>query len=264
MPADSASHPLLLCSCSCSVLCFFARPPLAALTLLPLYQVLQRKLTFDARSHIRLLEDAYCCQDPYTTAPRHIVLGSRCAVCNASVCVNAACSVFYTKRFCRTCVHTYQHLLPSQVVAVRADARAGGFTPPRCLTEQSAGSYDLDRAWHAPCVRKSSNGKRQHKMVDARNNIGTPKEDAMDCTAQQPKHWTSADSERTVTSTEGMGPASNHGTPSWCTIAATGRMSAPIKASPKTTHMSGLRDRNGCGAHGLRDLIRLVHTTATT
>ena len=212
---------------------------------------------FDARSHIRLLEDAYCCQDPYTTAPRHIVLGSRCAVCNASVCVNAACSVFYTKRFCRTCVHTYQHLLPSQVVAVRADARARGFTPPRCLTEQSAGSYDLDRAWHAPCGRKSSNGKQQRKTVEAHNDIGTTKDQggrtrasSKSTTAwtandgsQEP--WTTADSERPVTSTEGMGPASNHGTPSWCTIAATGRMSAPIKASPKTTHMSWLLDRNG-------------------
>ena len=66
----------------------------------------------------RLFENAYCCCDPYSTAPRHITLGSHCAVCNRPVCVHPACSIFYTTRLCRDCVYTHQSLLPAAVATV--------------------------------------------------------------------------------------------------------------------------------------------------
>jgi len=73
---------------------------------------------------IMFLEDCYVLEDPFGSGlggeeeggDKFIVLGSHCVVCGDCVCQAAACSVFYTKRFCVSCVRQNADKFPQEVV----------------------------------------------------------------------------------------------------------------------------------------------------
>ncbi|MFH4980336.1 hypothetical protein AB6A40_007045 [Gnathostoma spinigerum] len=44
------------------------------------------------------------------------VIGSLCAICGQSVCVDEACSVFYSKTFCSQCVLRERQYFPEEIV----------------------------------------------------------------------------------------------------------------------------------------------------
>jgi len=74
---------------------------------------------------IMFLEDCYVLEDPFGSGlgseeeggDRFIVLGGHCCVCDARVCQGAACSVFYTKRFCVSCVRQHAQKFPPEVIS---------------------------------------------------------------------------------------------------------------------------------------------------
>ncbi|KAF4759268.1 cysteine-rich, DPF motif domain containing 1 [Perkinsus olseni] len=49
-----------------------------------------------------------------------IVLGAECSCCGRKVCTDAACSVFYKKRYCRECVMKDRHNLDLPPVLLKA------------------------------------------------------------------------------------------------------------------------------------------------
>uniref|UniRef100_UPI00358DEE7F cysteine-rich DPF motif domain-containing protein 1 n=1 Tax=Myxine glutinosa TaxID=7769 RepID=UPI00358DEE7F len=56
-----------------------------------------------ARS-IRLQEESFVIKDPFSTERgRVLILGSRCKLCQRTVCAGQDCSLFYTRRFCLPC-----------------------------------------------------------------------------------------------------------------------------------------------------------------
>jgi len=52
----------------------------------------------------RLLEDAYVIRDPFSPSAGHLTIGGNCCLCSKNVCMAQTCSIFYTKRFCISCV----------------------------------------------------------------------------------------------------------------------------------------------------------------
>ena len=65
--------------------------------------------------HARFLEEAYLRQDPFSTRePRPLLLGAKCSVCSKDVC--SACSLFFSRRFCRACAQQHRKAFPVQVL----------------------------------------------------------------------------------------------------------------------------------------------------
>ncbi|XP_026779520.3 cysteine-rich DPF motif domain-containing protein 1 isoform X2 [Pangasianodon hypophthalmus] len=65
---------------------------------------------------IGLLEDCYGMRDPFTPdKDKFLILGSKCSLCNRTVCVGTDCSIFYTKRFCLQCVRENLEQFPEQI-----------------------------------------------------------------------------------------------------------------------------------------------------
>ncbi|KAK2547499.1 Cysteine-rich DPF motif domain-containing protein 1 [Acropora cervicornis] len=53
---------------------------------------------------VMLLEDAYVIRDPFSPSAGHLTIGGNCCLCSKNVCMAQTCSIFYTKRFCISCV----------------------------------------------------------------------------------------------------------------------------------------------------------------
>ncbi|XP_043092639.1 cysteine-rich DPF motif domain-containing protein 1 [Puntigrus tetrazona] len=65
---------------------------------------------------IVLLEECYGTKDPFSPErEKFLVLGSRCCLCDKTVCVGTDCSLFYTKRFCLPCVRAHLQQFPEAV-----------------------------------------------------------------------------------------------------------------------------------------------------
>ncbi|NWR33793.1 CDPF1 protein, partial [Tachuris rubrigastra] len=65
---------------------------------------------------IVILEEAYVMKDPFTPdKDKFLILGSRCSLCSRSVCVDAECSLFYSKRFCVPCVKENIKAFPLEI-----------------------------------------------------------------------------------------------------------------------------------------------------
>ncbi|KAF4669641.1 cysteine-rich, DPF motif domain containing 1 [Perkinsus olseni] len=73
-------------------------------------------------SDMVFLEEVYSLQSPFsgTTDSPVIVLGGECSCCGRKVCTDAACSVFYKKRYCRECVMKDRHNLDLPSVLLKA------------------------------------------------------------------------------------------------------------------------------------------------
>ena len=67
--------------------------------------------------HLKLKEDSYIMKDPFSVSSSgdFLLLGSRCSICDTSVCCSSECSIFYTKRFCLKCATKYYKEFPTQI-----------------------------------------------------------------------------------------------------------------------------------------------------
>ena len=75
-----------------------------------------RKLT-DVTTNLHFLEEVYYIINPFEgPASMPLVLGSACSICKSTVCVSSSCSVFYTKRFCRSCVAKCPDCFPNEII----------------------------------------------------------------------------------------------------------------------------------------------------
>ncbi|XP_022053380.1 cysteine-rich DPF motif domain-containing protein 1 [Acanthochromis polyacanthus] len=67
---------------------------------------------------IVLLEECFVTKDPFSPdKEKFLVLGSTCSLCSKCVCVGSDCSLFYTKRFCMSCVNKHLDQFPRQIRA---------------------------------------------------------------------------------------------------------------------------------------------------
>jgi hypothetical protein len=66
---------------------------------------------------ILLREDSYVMKDPFSPPSKKqlLLLGSDCCLCNMPVCQSPDCSIFYTRRFCRSCADENLKHFPSAV-----------------------------------------------------------------------------------------------------------------------------------------------------
>uniref|UniRef100_H2ZQU6 Cysteine-rich DPF motif domain-containing protein 1 n=1 Tax=Ciona savignyi TaxID=51511 RepID=H2ZQU6_CIOSA len=64
---------------------------------------------------IELLEEAFVILDPFVPTKDFLVLGGHCSVCNAVVCVDRNCSLFYCRRFCRRCALSNSQEFPTAI-----------------------------------------------------------------------------------------------------------------------------------------------------
>mmetsp|Transcript_85927 Transcript_85927/g.277492 ORF Transcript_85927/g.277492 Transcript_85927/m.277492 type:complete len:115 (-) Transcript_85927:39-383(-) len=66
---------------------------------------------------VRWLEDVYAIENPAQGElgrVKAICLGAPCCACGEPVCVEATCSLFYTKRFCKRCAaEAREHFPPA-------------------------------------------------------------------------------------------------------------------------------------------------------
>ncbi|XP_054609432.1 cysteine-rich DPF motif domain-containing protein 1 [Dunckerocampus dactyliophorus] len=86
------------CGLSCPFTCYGQKPP-------------------NTRA-IVLLEESFVTKDPFSPdKEKFLVLGSKCSLCNATVCVGSDCSLFYTRRFCMRCVNKNLDQFPWQIQA---------------------------------------------------------------------------------------------------------------------------------------------------
>lgn len=46
---------------------------------------------------------------------RSLCVGAKCSTCDRAVCIDAACSIFYAKRFCRPCAQQRMKDFPAQI-----------------------------------------------------------------------------------------------------------------------------------------------------
>jgi len=67
---------------------------------------------------ITFMEKTYVKKDPFSPAGRglFIVLGSHCALCDNTFCQSSECSIFYTKRFCISCVKKNTIEFPPEIL----------------------------------------------------------------------------------------------------------------------------------------------------
>lgn len=63
---------------------------------------------------ILFLEDSYMMKDPFSPPNKNqfLLLGSDCTLCKKPVCQSSDCSVFYTRRFCRSCAEENLNYFP--------------------------------------------------------------------------------------------------------------------------------------------------------
>ncbi|XP_062599587.1 cysteine-rich DPF motif domain-containing protein 1-like [Saccostrea cucullata] len=61
------------------------------------------------------MEEAFVVKDPFSADGGMITLGSSCCICGARVCLSQGCSLFYTKRFCLTCVKRNMKEFPMEI-----------------------------------------------------------------------------------------------------------------------------------------------------
>ncbi|KAJ8262354.1 hypothetical protein GJAV_G00165480 [Gymnothorax javanicus] len=65
---------------------------------------------------IVLLEECFVMKDPFCPEKeKFLILGSTCSLCGKTVCVDAGCSLYYTKRFCLRCVREHLDQFPPQI-----------------------------------------------------------------------------------------------------------------------------------------------------
>lgn len=64
---------------------------------------------------IVLMEKAYVLKNPFNPHDSHLTIGGHCSVCGAMVCLGQACSVFYTRRFCKKCVEDNMDEFPPEI-----------------------------------------------------------------------------------------------------------------------------------------------------
>lgn len=63
-----------------------------------------------------MLEHVYYIKDPFEDKSQlPIVLGGDCSLCGGTVCVSPKCSIFYTKRYCFSCVQENINSFPVEV-----------------------------------------------------------------------------------------------------------------------------------------------------
>ncbi|KAM7437988.1 Cysteine-rich domain [Porites harrisoni] len=62
-----------------------------------------------------LLEDAFVIRDPFSPTTGHLTLGGQCCLCSKDICVAPTCSIFYTKRFCVSCVENNLMEFPEEI-----------------------------------------------------------------------------------------------------------------------------------------------------
>jgi hypothetical protein len=62
-------------------------------------------------------EDSYVMKDPFSPPNKNqlLLLGSDCCLCSMPVCQSQDCSIFYTRRFCRSCAEENLKHFPSAV-----------------------------------------------------------------------------------------------------------------------------------------------------
>lgn len=67
--------------------------------------------------HYKLLENAYCVEDPFSPPKQGevLVLGSHCEKCNCSVCKDSNCSFYYAGTYCIKCAKDNSKTFPSAV-----------------------------------------------------------------------------------------------------------------------------------------------------
>lgn len=71
----------------------------------------------DEKSKFYILEDVYYIKDPFAHKSFiPLVLGGICSLCMKAVCVDQKCSIFYTKRYCLTCVQENIESFPKEVL----------------------------------------------------------------------------------------------------------------------------------------------------
>ncbi|MBN3318996.1 CDPF1 protein, partial [Atractosteus spatula] len=79
---------------------------------------------------IVLLEECFVMKDPFSpNKEKFLVLGSHCSLCGKTVCVGTECSLFYTKRFCLSCVREHLEEFPQQIQAELKKKKQAQKTP---------------------------------------------------------------------------------------------------------------------------------------
>ncbi|CAB0043708.1 unnamed protein product [Trichogramma brassicae] len=65
--------------------------------------------------HLKMLEDCYIIKDPFSISNKCevLVLGANCSICKCSCCME--CSIYYYKRFCKSCAIKNSHCFPSKL-----------------------------------------------------------------------------------------------------------------------------------------------------
>lgn len=63
-----------------------------------------------------LLEDAFVLRDPFSPNAGHLTLGGRCCLCTRHICISQTCSIFYTERFCISCVQKNKEEFPDEIL----------------------------------------------------------------------------------------------------------------------------------------------------
>jgi Cysteine-rich domain len=64
---------------------------------------------------VRVPEDSYVARDPFTPPGQRsfLLLGSDCNVCSNPVC--QSCSIFYSKRYCKSCAIEHAEEFPNPI-----------------------------------------------------------------------------------------------------------------------------------------------------
>lgn len=67
-------------------------------------------------SKIKFKEECYIMKDPFSPSKYNfLVLGSKCSICSKVVCHNQDCSLFFSKRFCFSCVRDHLSDFPKEI-----------------------------------------------------------------------------------------------------------------------------------------------------
>ncbi|KAJ1528719.1 hypothetical protein ONE63_007112 [Megalurothrips usitatus] len=63
-------------------------------------------------------EEGYVMRDPFSPPGKGqcLLIAGDCSLCNKAVCCSSECSLFYTKRFCISCVRKNIGYFPQQVI----------------------------------------------------------------------------------------------------------------------------------------------------
>ena len=69
-------------------------------------------------SQVEYHEVGYIFRDPFASYPLPLFMGSTCSVCDRTVCADPACSFYYMKRMCISCIGERKEDMPSQVLGI--------------------------------------------------------------------------------------------------------------------------------------------------